>query len=63
MEVKNKKQRFKLLYYLKKNKERNTLIIYGESFLYNNFGIILQILSSNKESKIWFGVSKSINLV
>lgn len=66
LEFKNKKQRFRLLCYLKKNKERNTLIIYSESFLYNNSGIVLQILSSNKESKenkVCFGISKSISLV
>ena len=66
LEFKNKKQRFKLLYYLKKSKERNTLIIYGESFLYNNSGIILQILSESKESKeskLCFGISQSISLV
>ena len=66
LEFENKKKRFKLLYYLKKEKERNTLIIYGDSFLYNNSGIQLQILSENKESKekkLCFGISPNISLV
>ena len=56
-------QSFYLLYHLMKNNEENVLVIYAEAIIYNNSELNIDIISSNKDNNLCFGVSKNVYLV